>query len=164
MELTDPHLFRPDRARLWEAIADKVATHPSTLQAALSAAFIIAMRNVDWPPAWQATGPAAALCVALGFSSIAKSRLLGKTIGHSVSGWRWALVLAIVAGFAVGLPVRLFVPHTAQLLFGIPLIFATFGYVIWTRGFGREDRLLFRMRKADIEDLAASAEADKFIV
>ena len=55
-------------------------------------------------------------------------------------------------------------PHTAQLLFGIPLIFATFGYVIWTRGFGREDRMLFRMRKADIEDLAASAEADKFIV
>jgi len=134
------------------------------LQAALSAAFIIAMRNLDWPEAWQATGPAAALCVALGFASIAKSQLLGRTIGHSVSGWRWALVLAIVAGFAVGLPVRLFLPPLAQLLIGIPLIFATFGYVIWTRGFGREDRLLFKMRKADIENLAASAEADKFIV
>ena len=81
-----------------------------------------------------------------------------------MSGWKWALVVAILAGFAVGIPVRLFMSNTAQLLFGIPLIFATFGYVIWTRGFGREDRMLFRMRKADIEDLAASAEADKFIV
>jgi hypothetical protein len=62
------------------------------------------------------------------------------------------------------IPVRLFLPSTAQLLFCIPLIFATFGYVIWTRGFGREDRILFKMRKSDIENLAASAEADKFIV
>ena len=134
------------------------------LQAALSAAFIIAMRAVGWPEAWQATGPAAALCVALGFASIAKSRLLSRTIGAPVSGWRWALVLAILAGVAVGIPVRLFFPPGLQLVIGIPLIFGTFGYVIWTRGFGREDRELFKMRKADVENLAASAEADKFIV
>ena len=119
---------------------------------------------LDWPEAWQATGPAVALCVALGFASIAKSRLLSHTIGHRVSGWRWSLFAAIAAGLAVGIPVRLFLPDIGQLLIGIPLILATFGYVIWTRGFGPEDRVLFKMRKADIEDLAASAEADKYIV
>ena len=131
------------------------------LEAASSAAFILAMRSVHWPEAWQATGPAAALCVALAFASIAKSRLLANRIGHGVSGWRWALVLAIAAGLAVGIPVRLYLNHLAQLLIGIPLILGVFGYVIWTRGFGPEDRVLFRMRKADIDDLAASAEADK---
>jgi O-antigen/teichoic acid export membrane protein len=134
------------------------------LEAILSAAFITAMRWAHWPPAWQATGPAAALCVALGFASIAKSRLLAHTIGHGVSGWRWSLVLAILAGLVVGIPVRLFLSHLGQLLIGIPLILGTFGYVLWTKGFGPEDRMLFRMRKADIEDLAASAEADKYIV
>jgi O-antigen/teichoic acid export membrane protein len=134
------------------------------LEAALSAAFIIAMRLLNWPPAWQATGPAAALCVALGFASVAKSRLLAHTIGHKVSGWRWTLVLAIFAGIAVGIPVRLYLSHLGQLLFGIPLILGLFGYVMWTWGFGPEDRVLFRMRKADIEDLAAASEADKFIV
>ena len=131
------------------------------LEAALSAAFIIAMRWAHWPEAWQATGPAAALCVALAFASVAKSRLLSHTIGHKVSGWRWALILAMAAGLAVGIPVRLYLPQLAQLLVGIPLILGVFGYVIWTRGFGPEDRVLFKMRKADIEDLATSAEADK---
>ena len=133
------------------------------LEAVLSAAFIIAMRGVDWPEAWQATGPAAALCVALAFASIAKSRLLGRPIGQRVSGWRWALILAIAAGLAVGIPLRLYLTPLAQLLIGIPLILGVFGYVIWTRGFGPEDRELFKMRKADIDDLAASAEADKDI-
>lgn len=133
------------------------------LEAALSAIFIIVMRRLEWPAAWQATGPAAALCVALAFASIAKSRLLSHTIGHKVSGWRWPLILAIAAGLAVGIPVRLYLPHLAQLLLGIPLILGTFGYVMWTRGFGPEDRVLFRMRKTDIDDLAASAEADKDI-
>jgi O-antigen/teichoic acid export membrane protein len=134
------------------------------LEAALSAAFIIAMRLFHWPEAWQATGPAAALCVALGFASVAKSRLLAHTIGHRVSGWRSTLVLAIIAGIAVGIPVRLYLSHLGQLLIGIPLILGVFGYVMWTWGFGPEDRVLFRMRKADIEDLAAASEADKFIV
>ena len=134
------------------------------LEAVLSAAFILAMRWAHWPEAWQATGPAIALCVALAFASIAKSRLLSHTIGHKVSGWRWALILAMAAGLAVGIPVRYYLPHLAQLLVGIPLIFGVFGYVIWTRGFGPEDRVLFKMRKADIDDLAASAEADKDIV
>ena len=54
----------------------------------------------------QATGPAIALCVALGFASIAKSRLLCKTLGAPVSGWRWDLAWAAAAGVVVGVPVR----------------------------------------------------------
>jgi len=33
---------------------------------------------------------------------------------------------------------------------GVPLILASFGLVIWRFGFGKEDRLLFKMRKKDI--------------
>ena len=45
------------------------------------------------------------------------------------------------------------------LAFGIPLILAAFGAVLWTRGFGPEDRELFKMRKADIAELN-EAESD----
>lgn len=31
MELSDPHLFRPDRRRLWNAIADRVESAPERL-------------------------------------------------------------------------------------------------------------------------------------
>jgi len=123
------------------------------LEAALGAGLIIAMRDLDWPPAWQATGPAIALCVALAFASIAKSRLLAALLGARVSGWRLDILFAMAAGLAVGIPVRLFLPELWQLIVGIPLILGAFGIVLWLTGFGPEDRELFRLRKADIEEL-----------
>ena len=39
------------------------------------------------------------------------------------------------------------------MLFGIPAILIAFGAVLWTKGFKAEDRELFRMKKADIEEL-----------
>jgi len=36
---------------------------------------------------------------------------------------------------------------------GVPAIMAAFFAVLWTKGFKAEDRELFRMRKADIEEL-----------
>ena len=36
----------------------------------------------------------------------------------------------------------------------VEAILVAFGFVIWTRGFGPEDRELFRMRKAEIEELS----------
>jgi hypothetical protein len=33
--------------------------------------------------------------------------------------------------------------------------------VLWYKGFGPEDRELFKLRKAEIEDLATASEADK---
>ena len=38
-------------------------------------------------------------------------------------------------------------PEWAELLFGIPAILAAFGAVLWIKGFGPEDRELFRMKQ-----------------
>ena len=38
--------------------------------------------------------------------------------------------------------------------FGIPGILFAFGAVLWTKGFGPQDRELFRMSKSDVEELA----------
>ena len=48
--------------------------------------------------------PAIALCVALGFASIAKSLAAeAAMLGAPVSGWRWDLAWAAAAGVVVGL-------------------------------------------------------------
>ena len=44
-------------------------------------------------------------------------------------------------------------PEWAELIIGIPAILAAFGAVLWYKGFGPEDRELFRMSKDDIEEL-----------
>ncbi len=123
------------------------------LEAGLGAGLILGIRSIGWDMAHQATGPAIALCFALGFASIAKSLLLARNLGARVSGWRIDILFAAAAGLVVGIPVRLYLPELWQLLFGIPLILAAFGVVVWTTGFGPEDRELFRLRKADIEEL-----------
>ncbi|MEO5640460.1 MAG: lipopolysaccharide biosynthesis protein [Sphingomicrobium sp.] len=123
------------------------------LEAGIGAGLILAMRNIGWDMAHQATGPAIALCLALGFASIAKSLLLAKNLEARVSGWRMDILYATAAGLIIGIPVRLFLPELWQLIIGIPLILAAFGVVVWTKGFGPEDRELFRLRKADIEEL-----------
>jgi len=123
------------------------------LEAGLGAGLILAMRKLGWDFAHQATGPAVALCLALSFASIAKTRLLARNLGARVSGWRRDILFAMVAGLIVGIPVRLYLPELWQLIIGIPAILAAFGAVVWTKGFGPEDRELFRLRKADIEEL-----------
>jgi len=57
--------------------------------------------------------------------------------------WHWALSYAAAAATVVGF-VATFLPEWMELIFGIPAILATYGYVIWKRGFGDEDRMLFR--------------------
>ena len=122
------------------------------LQAGLSVVLILAMRWLGWPVMFQATGPAMALMLALGFAAIAKSRLLCGILGARVNGWRWPLIWAAGAGTIVGYLATL-LPEWAELLFGIPGILLAFGAVLWTKGFKAEDRELFRMKKADIEEL-----------
>jgi O-antigen/teichoic acid export membrane protein len=135
------------------------------LEAGLAAGLIIVMRN--FPPdltpherlAWQSTGPAIALCIALAFASITKSRLLCRQLGERVSGWRWDLAWATAAGVAVGVPARLLLPPTWQLVIGVPAILLAFGAILWTKGFGPEDRELFRMRKSDVRGLREAESA-----
>jgi O-antigen/teichoic acid export membrane protein len=129
-----------------------------TLEAGLAIGLILLMRDAELPIMWQATGPAIGLALALGFSAVAKSRLLCGILGARVNGWRWALVWAAAAAAIVGYLATL-LPEWAELLFGIPAILVAFGAVLWTKGFGPEDRELFRMRKADIAELNAESAA-----
>ncbi len=129
------------------------------LEAGLAVALILVMRRMELPTMWQATGPAIALLLALAFAAITKSLLLRKLLGGRVSGWRWPLVWAAIAAVVVG-EIMILLPEWAELAFGIPAILVAFGAVLWTRGFKAEDRELFRMRKADIEELG-EVEADE---
>jgi hypothetical protein len=97
-----------------------------------------------------------ALLLGLGFAAIAKSRLLGLILKARVSGWRWDLLWASAAAVVVGWLFTLLPPSLEwlELLGGIPAILLAFGLVIWTKGFGPEDRELFRMRKDEIEELS----------
>jgi len=129
------------------------------MEAGLAAALILIMKGEHLPQAWQATGPAIGLCVALGFASIAKSRLLRKELGAPVSGWRWDLAWATAAGVAVGAAVRYFLPEFLQLILGVPAILVGFGAILWTKGFGPEDRELFRLRKHEVQELRDAEDA-----
>ena len=131
------------------------------LEAALAAALILVMRKEGFPPAWQATGPAIALCVALAFASITKSWLLKRQLGAPVSGWRWDLAWATASGVAAGAGVRYLLPETFQLFVGLPLILVAFFSVLWVKGFGPEDRELFRMNKADVRELREAEARDQ---
>ncbi|WP_206367458.1 lipopolysaccharide biosynthesis protein [Sphingomonas sinipercae] len=122
------------------------------LEAILAVSIVLVMRSFDLPMMWQATGPAMALVLALGFAAVTKSRLLSRLLDAPVSGWRWPLLYAAAAGIAVG-ELAILLPEWAELIFGIPAIMTAFGLILWTRGFGPQDRELFRMRKAEIEDL-----------
>lgn len=126
------------------------------LQAVLTVGLIQLFRRLGWPPEWQATAPAVALCLALSFAAITKSRLAGRLLGAPVSGWRWPLLWAAAAAILVGQLVKL-APEWLELVVGIPLILGAFGLIIWIKGFGPEDRLLFKTRKKDIAvDLPAA--------
>ena len=123
------------------------------IQAAVSVLLILAMREAELPVTWQATGSAMGLLLALAFAAIVKSRLLSKLLHDRVSGWRWPLVWAAAAAVAVG-SLAIYLPEWAELLFGLPAIIAAFGLMLWTRGFGPDDRELFRMSKAEIQELS----------
>lgn len=117
------------------------------LQAAMSVGLILLAQNLGMSPLYQAASVALALMLALGFASIAKAVLLSKILGGPVNGWRWALVWAAALATVIGYCATL-LPEWAELAFGLPLILASYGLVIWRRGFGPDDRELFKMRNA----------------
>ncbi|PSJ42246.1 lipopolysaccharide biosynthesis protein [Allosphingosinicella deserti] len=124
-------------------------------QAVLTIAVITAMRSLGWPQTWQAAGAALSLCLALGLSSILKSRLLGRLLEAPVQGWRWPLIWAAAGAIVVGafftwLPPSL---EWVELALGVPAILVTFGAIVWKRGFTHEDRVLFRMKKGEEPEL-----------
>ena len=102
---------------------------------------------------FAATAPAIALALSLAFAAVVKSQVLSRILGAPVSGWRWDLVWATAAGAIIGGGMRYLLPPALQLI-GVPLILGAFGAVLWTKGFGPEDRQLFRMGKDEIEELS----------
>jgi O-antigen/teichoic acid export membrane protein len=116
-------------------------------QAGLTFLLLILARRQGLPELFQATAPAAALALSLGFASLIKSRLAAQLLGAPVSIWRWPLVWASVAAVIVGM-VAIRLPEWAELAIGIPAILLAYGVVIWKWGFGEEDRALFRKASA----------------
>ena len=128
-----------------------------TVQAGLTVAFLLAMRNMDWPQGWQAAGAACALCIALGLGSVLKARLLCRLLDAPVQGWRWPLIWAGAGAVVVGTIFTWLPPSLEwlELSLGVPAILLTFGAIVWKRGFTNEDRVLFRRRKGEEPALPA---------
>jgi O-antigen/teichoic acid export membrane protein len=116
------------------------------VQAALTVAIILAVELLPLPAerveGWQGAGAALSLMLALGLASVLKARLLCRLLDAPVQGWRWSLIWATAAATVVGF-VAVQLPTWIELGIGAPLILATFGVVVWYRGFTEEDRVLF---------------------
>ena len=113
------------------------------LQACLTVGLILLVKNMGLSEPYKAAAAALGLMLALGATSLAKATLLGRILGHPVNNWRWPLVWAAAPAVVVGYLATL-MPEWLELTVGVPLILLTYGWVIWHRGFGPEDRVLFR--------------------
>ncbi len=113
------------------------------LQGVLTVIFIQAMVAGGYGEPYKAAAAAIALALALGTASLVKAFVLSRFLGQTINNFRWALVYATAPAVLVGwLATRL--PEWADLAFGVPAILLGYGFVIGHRGFGPEDRVLFR--------------------
>jgi O-antigen/teichoic acid export membrane protein len=128
-------------------------------QVILSFALIFAMRAAGWRPAWQAAGPAVALMLSLGLTSLIKARFLSGLLGTSVSPLRWPIVWAAAAATAIGALFTLLPPRLewVELVFGIPAIAGAYLYILWRYAFGEADRTLFAKAPRPVEQGAGIA-------
>ncbi len=114
------------------------------LQALLTVGGILLVEKLGLGELYRAAVAALALVLALAFASVVKSRMLSRLLGESINNWRWALVWAATPAVLIGWFATRYLPEWAELLFGIPAILGIYGWVIWNKGFGPEDRVLFR--------------------
>jgi len=114
------------------------------LQAVLTVAGIELVKVMGYGQNYRAAAAATALMLSLGAASLIKSRMLARILGESVNNWRWPLVWAAIPALAVGGAATEYLPEWAELAFGIPAILGIYVWIIWHKGFGPEDRLLFR--------------------
>lgn len=128
------------------------------LQALFSVALILTAQELQMPPIYYAAAVALALMLALGFASLVKARLLARLLGAPVNSLRWALFWATGGAALLGWAITE-LPEAyewAELLIGVPLILGIYSWIIWTRGFGPEDRILFRKNGGAPGDSAPS--------
>ncbi|MDE2303640.1 MAG: lipopolysaccharide biosynthesis protein [Sphingomonadales bacterium] len=114
------------------------------LQAVLTIGGILVIGRLGLGGHARGASAAAALMVTLGIASIIKSRLLARLLGHRINNWRLALLPAVVSAAAIGALAVYFLPEWAGMIFGIPAILGLYCWVLWHRGFGPDDRVLFR--------------------
>lgn len=116
------------------------------VQIGLSFALVWIARGMGLPIMYQAAGPAIALMVSIGITSMLKARFLHHMLGHVVSGFRWPLVWAGMAALCAGGMFTLLPKEYewVELVIGIPVIFAVYAFIIWRWAFGPDDRTLFR--------------------
>jgi len=117
------------------------------LQAALTIGLILLVQRLGYGEPHKAAAAALALMLALAAASLAKAWLLSRILGHRVNNWRWALVWATAPAVLIGYGAT-WLPEWAELIVGIPAILLAYGWVIWIKGFGPEDRVLFRRNLA----------------
>ena len=120
------------------------------LQAVLTVVLIKAMVAGGYGEPYKAAAAAIALMLALGTASFIKAVLLSRILGQSINTFRWPLIWAIAPAVLVGWAATQ-LPEWAELIVGIPAILGVYGLIIWKRGFGPEDRVLFR-RNLDKEE------------
>ncbi|WP_088306679.1 lipopolysaccharide biosynthesis protein [Novosphingobium sp. B 225] len=118
-------------------------------QALLTLAGIMWVDHLGLNQNFHAAAAAAALMVSLGTASLVKARMLGNYLQAPVNTWRWALIWAVAAAGLTGWAVTRFLPEWAELALGIPAILAVYCWVIWHKGFGPDDRVLFRKNVAE---------------
>lgn len=123
------------------------------VQALVSVGLIMLVDDIPLKPEYvglyQAAAVACGLMISLAIGSLIKSRLLSRLLGQPIRVWRWALLVAVAAAALLGMaivsvPARL---EWIELAIGVPAILGLYGWIIWRRGFGPEDRVLFRKKK-----------------
>ena len=82
----------------------------------------------------------------LGLASLAKRHLLMHLLGQPIRVLRWPLLWATAGAAGLGYFANM-MPDWAELLFGVPAILGVYCFIIWTKGFGPEDRALFKKQK-----------------
>lgn len=123
---------------LWVSLATLL------VQALATVGLIKLVTMLGYGDYYRAAMAGAGLMVALGLASWVKAVLLGRILNQPINNWRWPLVWAAVPAGLVGWAATRFLPEWAELALGMPAILLVYGYVIWHKGFGPEDRVLFR--------------------
>jgi O-antigen/teichoic acid export membrane protein len=121
------------------------------VQGGLTIAGILLVMKLGLNDNYRAAAAAAALMLSLGIASAIKAWLLSRILHERINSWRWALVWAAAPACVIGWAATRFLPEWAELAFGIPAILCAYGWVIWHKGFGPEDRVLFRRNVAHTE-------------
>ena len=118
------------------------------LQGLLTVGGILLADHLGLGQTYRAAAAALALMLSLAFASLVKARLLSRCLGEPINNWRWGLVYAVAPAVVTGWLATQYLPEWAELAFGLPAILAVYCWTIWNKGFGPEDRVLFRRNVA----------------